>query len=124
MRKARIMEKASARTAARKLMDALVSAALLCMVAALYFIPMAVGVGLDGTLLLDGRNHLVLTYILGSAKAWTVGWWRVFDARQIVLTVSLLSTDVCAAALLLRARRRLRAVLSEASESPHKEECL
>lgn len=98
-------------------MNALVSAALACVGAALYVIPMAVGVGLDEDLLLDGRDHLILTYLLGSAKAWTVGWWRVFDARQTVLTVSLLLLNICAAILLWQARRKLRAGLQQPQNS-------
>lgn len=118
------MEKTFVRRTVWKLVNALVSAALACVGAALYVIPMAVGVGLDDALLQDGRSHLILTYILGSAKAWTVGWWRVFDTRQLVLTVSLLLIGVCAAVLLWRTRRRLRAVLGESPESPRGEECL
>lgn len=105
------MGRTSVRKTVRTLMNALVSAALVCVGAALYVIPMAVGVGLDEDLLLDGRDHLIQTYILGSAKAWTVGWWRVFNARQTGLTVSLLLLGVCAAILLWRTRRKLRAVL-------------
>lgn len=113
----RIVGRTFVRKTVRTLMNALVSAALACVGAALYVIPMAVGVGLDEDLLLDGRDHLILTYLLGSAKAWTVGWWRVFDARQTVLTVSLLSMDVCAAVLLRRLRRRLRAGLQQSQNS-------
>lgn len=107
-----------------RVLNALVSAALVWIAAALYVIPMAVGVGLDDALLLAGKDHLLLAYLLGSAKAWSVGWWRVFDPRQNVLTVSWLLIGVCAAAPLRRVRRRLRAILKTAPELPCGEECL
>ncbi|MCI9331953.1 MAG: DUF2975 domain-containing protein [Oscillibacter sp.] len=100
----------------------LVLVALVCNVIALYFVPMIVavgGIGLpdgmriysDNRLILDGESHMILTYILGSAKGWSIGWWRVFNSYQIVLTCFLLFSGCCTALILRQARRVLKTIL-------------
>ena len=90
-------------------LHALVWMALTCNVIALYLAPMAVEAG-SADLFAEG--HLILAYLLGSWKAWAVvGWWRVFDAGQMVLTLLLLFSGCCTAVLLWRARRRLKSIL-------------
>lgn len=115
------MERIPVRKIARVLY-VLVVIALVCNVIALYFVPMVVAVGkiglpdgmriyADNDLILDGESHMALAYILGSAKAWSVGWWRVFNAYQMALTLFLLFSGCCTAPILWQARRVLKTIL-------------
>ena len=116
-----MMEKIPVQKIARVLY-VLVVVALVCNVIALYFVPMVVAVGRiglpsgirvysDAGLVLDGKDHLLLAYLLGSAKSWTIGWWRVFNAYQMALTLFLLFSGCCTAPLLWQARRVLKTIL-------------
>ena len=109
------MEKIPVQKIARALY-VLVMIALVCNVIALYLVPMAVEVGSE-TLLEEG--HLISAYLLGSWKAWVlVGWWRVFDAYQMVLTLFLLFSGCCTAVILWQARRVLNTILRGGPFSP------
>ena len=109
------MEKAPVQKIARVL-NLLVLAALVCNIIALYLVPVAVEVG--SAALLEER-HWALAYLLGSWKAWAlVGWWRVFDAYQMVLTVFLIFAGVNTAVILWQARRVLKTVLAGTPFAP------
>ena len=102
------MEKIPVQKIARVLY-VLVLTALVCNVIALYLVPMAVEVGSEALL---EEGHLISAYLLGSWKAWAlVGWWRVFDAYQMVLTLFLLFSGCCTAVILWQARRVLKTIL-------------
>ena len=100
----------------------LILIALVCNVIALYLVPMIVAVGRiglpngiriysDNGLILDGESHMILAYILGSAKCWSIGWWRGFNSYQIVLSCFLLFSGCCTAIILWQARRVLSTIL-------------
>lgn len=92
-----------------KVLHLLVLVALVCNVIALYLVPMAVEV--ESAELLE-EGHLISAYLLGSWKAWAlVGWWRVFDAYQMVLTLFLLFSGCCTAVILWQARQVLKTIL-------------
>ena len=107
------MEKIPVRKIARVLY-VLVLIALACNVIALYLVPVVV----ESAALLE-EGHLISAYLLGSWKAWAlVGWWRVFDAYQIVLTLFLLFSGCCTAVILWQARRVLNTILRGEPFSP------
>ena len=116
------MEKIPVQKIARVLY-VLVVVALVCNVIALYLVPEVVWhgrIGLpDGMQIYVNGNalmgeigkHRLLTYFVGGAALWIVGWWNYFDTYQIVLTLFLLFSGCCTAVILWQARRVLNTIL-------------
>ena len=98
----------------------LVLVALVCNVIALYLVPTAVllgGQGLSdgfrvyiGNRMFAGEDDIVTAAVAGSAILWVIGWTS-FNTYQLVLTLFLLFSGCCTAAILWQARRVLNTIL-------------
>ena len=111
----------------------LVLIALVCNVIALYLVPTAVLLGGQGpsddfwlpngfqvymgNLTFAGEDDIVMAAVAESAILWVIGWTS-FNAYQLVLTLFLLFSGCCTAAILWQARRVLNTILRGEPFSP------
>lgn len=99
-------------------LNALVLAALVCNVIALYLVPTAVFIGGEGLLggaaaylggiFSPGADDIVMARIAASVMAWGFVWTNAYN---IVLTLFLLVSGCCTAVILWQARRVLKTIL-------------